>query len=223
MTSAARHARPSTLDGADVLDLAEELEDTVQSLGTSTTVFGLALSEALMQVQARRVIDPKASEPETWRATVWAMQVGHAAFAAAATTEGIVECRIIDEVRSLPATGPQFYANAGNWLTVFWFAVIFHQSWALKPVRLQRVDPVVHVLIPMCKSCPPQSKILTRKSQQLLPGIFSRTSPTRRSIFSTIFYSGTMKPSTPLWSRRCNSTRPTGPLTQSGRTTLVAP
>ncbi|MGW0836693.1 immunity 49 family protein [Streptomyces prunicolor] len=119
-----RHRRPSTLDEADVQDLAEELEDSVQSLGTSATVFGLALNEALMQVQARLVIDPKASELPTWRATVSAMQVSHASFAAAVATEGAVECRIIDEMRSLPATGPQFYANAGNWLTAFWFAII---------------------------------------------------------------------------------------------------
>ncbi|MET9252414.1 immunity 49 family protein [Streptomyces sp. NPDC003717] len=119
-----RHDRPNSLDEADVLDLAEELNDSVEGLGSSPTVFGLALNEALMQVQARLVIDPTASELPTWRATVSAMQVGHAAFAAAMATEGHVECRIIDEVRTLPATGPQFYANAGNWLTALWFAII---------------------------------------------------------------------------------------------------
>lgn len=112
------------LDEAALRDLAEELEDSVQNLSRSATVFGLALNEALMQVQARLVIDPKASELPTWRATVSAMQVGSAAFAVAVVTEGTVECRIIDEMRSLPATGPQFYANAGNWLTAFWFAII---------------------------------------------------------------------------------------------------
>lgn len=122
--SVARHTRPALLDEAALRDLTEELEDSVQNLARSATVFGLALNEALMQVQARLVIDPKASEPPTWRATVSAMQVGSAAFAAAAVTEGTVECRIIDEMRSLPATGPQFYANAGNWLTAFWFAII---------------------------------------------------------------------------------------------------
>ncbi|ANP49547.1 hypothetical protein J2Z21_009786 [Streptomyces griseochromogenes] len=120
----ARHRRLNALDVADVQEMAEELEDTVQSLGTSATVFGLALNEALMQVQARLFIDPRASELPTWRATVSAMQVGHAAFAAAVANEGTVECRIIDEIRSLSATGPRFYANAGNWLTAFWFTII---------------------------------------------------------------------------------------------------
>lgn len=123
-TTVDRHDRPSTLDEADVQDLAEELEDSVQNLGRSATVFGLALNEALTQFQARLVLDPQASEFPTWRATVSAMQVGSAAFAAAAVSEGSVECRIIDEMRPISATGPQFYANAGNWLTAFWFAII---------------------------------------------------------------------------------------------------
>ncbi|MFJ8932900.1 immunity 49 family protein [Streptomyces sp. NPDC102364] len=120
----ARHVRPNTLDEADVQDLAEELGDSVESLGTSPTVFGLAFNEALMQVQARLVIDPKASELPTWEATVAAMQVSHAAFATTTTNVGTMECRIIDQVRRLPATGPQFYANAGNWLIALWFAII---------------------------------------------------------------------------------------------------
>lgn len=119
-----RHDRPGTLDEADVQELAEDLEDSVQNLDRAATVFGLALNEALMQFQARLVLDPKASELATWRATVSAMQVGSAAFAAAAATEGTVECRIIDEMRTVPTTGPQFYANAGNWLTTFWFTII---------------------------------------------------------------------------------------------------
>ncbi|MHB9757443.1 immunity 49 family protein [Streptomyces sp. BYX5S] len=120
----ARHVRPNALDEADVQDLAEELGDSVESLGTSPTVFGLAFNEALMQVQARLTIDPKASELPTWEATVAAMQVSHAAFATTTKNSGSVECRIIGQVRTLPATGSQFYANAGNWLTALWFAII---------------------------------------------------------------------------------------------------
>ncbi|MGB8945895.1 MAG: immunity 49 family protein [Streptomyces sp.] len=123
-TTVDRHDRSGTLDEAEVQDLAEELEDSVQNLDKAATVFGLALNEALMHVQARLILDPKASELPTWRATVSAMQVGSAAFAAAAAPEGPVECRINDEMHSLPATGPQFYANAGNWLTAFWFTII---------------------------------------------------------------------------------------------------
>jgi hypothetical protein len=38
--------------------------------------------------------------------------------------EGSVECRINYKVRSLPAVGPLPTADAGNWLTAFWLAVI---------------------------------------------------------------------------------------------------
>lgn len=52
------------------------------------------------------------------------MQVGAAAFSAACITEGSIETRIAHEMRTISATGPQFYANAGNWLTALWFVII---------------------------------------------------------------------------------------------------
>ncbi|WP_406167610.1 immunity 49 family protein [Streptomyces sp. NBC_00996] len=112
------------LDETAVQDLAEELEDSIQSLDQAATVFGMALNEALMLVQARATLDPDASHLETWEAAVSAMQVGCAAFCAASATEGAIECRIRDEIRRIPATGPQFYADAGNWLTSLWFVII---------------------------------------------------------------------------------------------------
>ncbi|WP_258539771.1 immunity 49 family protein [Streptomyces ipomoeae] len=120
----ARHARPGTLDKAALKDLAEDLEGSVDDLGQSPSGFGLAMDETLTLFQARAVLDPDAAELETWEAVVSAMQVGTAAFMAAQATDGVVECRIMDEVRTIAATGPQFYANAGNWLTTLWFVVI---------------------------------------------------------------------------------------------------
>ncbi|WP_307070515.1 immunity 49 family protein [Streptomyces sp. B3I8] len=105
-------------------DLAEDLEDSLSGLGQSPAGFGLAMDEALTLVQARSVLDADASKLETWEATVSAMQVGTAAFVAAQTTQGIVECRIMDAMRSIPATGPQFYTNAGNWLTNLWLVIV---------------------------------------------------------------------------------------------------
>ncbi|MEV5983573.1 immunity 49 family protein [Streptomyces sp. NPDC052051] len=104
--------------------MAEDLQDGMDDLGRSPAVFGLAISDTLTLVRARTVLDPEASELETWEATVSAMQVGTAAFAAAQVTDGLIQCRIMDEIRTIPATGPQFYANAGNWLTTLWLVII---------------------------------------------------------------------------------------------------
>ncbi|WP_236570380.1 immunity 49 family protein [Streptomyces mexicanus] len=104
--------------------LAEDLEDSLGSLGQSPAIFALTLDETLTMAQARLALDPDATELETWEAVVCAMQVGTAAFAAAQTTHDVVECRIMDEIRSVQATGPQSYANAGNWLTTLWFIIV---------------------------------------------------------------------------------------------------
>jgi hypothetical protein len=112
------------LDDAAVRDLADELQDSIQDLERSPAFFGMALNEALLLVQARTETNPRANLLETWKATVSAMQVGEAAFAAAAVTDGAVQRRIVDEVRTVSATGPQPYANAGTWLTSLYFVII---------------------------------------------------------------------------------------------------
>lgn len=70
--------------------------------------------------------DPFAGQFPTWEAWVTATQVGSALFAAGTATEGPVACRIgsMGEVKHLPATGPQDYLHAGNWLTAYYLAVI---------------------------------------------------------------------------------------------------
>ncbi|MFD9863363.1 immunity 49 family protein [Streptomyces alboflavus] len=132
-----RHVRPGALDVAVLQELTEELGESIDSLGQSATAFGVALDEALMLVQARAVLDPDASELETWEATVSAMQVWTAAFAAAQAEDGTVQCRIMDKVRNLPGTGPQFYANAGNWLTTIWLVIICRER--------QRMDAMCQI------------------------------------------------------------------------------
>ncbi|MFD8910705.1 immunity 49 family protein [Streptomyces sp. NPDC059575] len=119
-----RHRRPGVVDVAAVQRLAEDVKSDAQRLGASTTVLAFAVDESLTLLEARLIIDPQASELPTWEAAVTAMQVRQAAFAAAVRTEGVVRCRIVGEVRSIPATGPQFYANAGNWLSAFWLAIV---------------------------------------------------------------------------------------------------
>ncbi|WP_324615622.1 immunity 49 family protein [Streptomyces sp. NRRL F-4489] len=87
-----------------------------------------ALDKAMLHVQARLAVNSDASALETWEAVVTAMQVGSAMFAVAARTEGTVECRIAEEMRTLRATGPRLHANPGNWITAFWLAVVCREQ-----------------------------------------------------------------------------------------------
>nr|WP_234316376.1 MULTISPECIES: immunity 49 family protein [unclassified Streptomyces] len=82
------------------------------------------LGTAVLHLQARSAVDPRAARIETWEAVVSAMQLYSALFAVTGTTEGTVQCRIDHEVRTIPAIGPRPYADAGNWLTAFWLAVV---------------------------------------------------------------------------------------------------
>ncbi|MGY4968314.1 immunity 49 family protein [Streptomyces nigrescens] len=81
-------------------------------------------STALLYLQARCTVDPRAAELETWEAVVNVMQLGSAMFAASGVSEGTVECRVNRELRNIPALGPSSFADAGNWLTSFWLAVV---------------------------------------------------------------------------------------------------
>ncbi|MCA6094092.1 immunity 49 family protein [Streptomyces sp. SCA3-4] len=119
-----RHGRPGPDDEGYARALGEGVARTVRRLERSPRMFDAALDKALTHVQARCAVDPDGAELDTWEAVVSAMQIGSAMFAAASVTEGTVECRINHEMRTIPATGAQPYADAGNWLSAFWFAVI---------------------------------------------------------------------------------------------------
>lgn len=118
------HGRPGPDDEEYARTLGEGLADTVRRLEQSPRMFDIALSEAVMHVQARCAVDPAGSGIDTWEAVVTAMQVGSALFASASATEGSVECRIDHELHTIPGSGPQPAADAGNWLTAFWFAIV---------------------------------------------------------------------------------------------------
>lgn len=123
-----RHGSPGPDDEGYVQTLAEGLAQTISILERSPRMFDSALSEAMIHLSACLAVNPNASALRTWEATVTAMQVNTAAFAAAGISEGTVECRIDDRVRSIPATGPQYYTDAGNWLTAFWLSVVCREQ-----------------------------------------------------------------------------------------------
>lgn len=121
----ARHSLPSGVDVQSLArQLSEDLIEEIDELDDSSDLIDLTFRSALLTLRARCAIDPRAAKVETWEATVNAMQVSSALFAATAVSEGTVECRINRKLRTIPAAGPSSTADAGNWLTAFWLAVI---------------------------------------------------------------------------------------------------
>jgi hypothetical protein len=90
--------------------------------------FDQAFLLTMTEAESRCLLDPIAGNAPTWRAWVSAMQVGSAMFASAASSEGMVEARIAGTTRTIPSSGPQQYANAGNWLKAFWLAIICREQ-----------------------------------------------------------------------------------------------
>ncbi|MFD9223140.1 immunity 49 family protein [Streptomyces sp. NPDC060064] len=124
----ARHGAP----GPDAERFAERLGRRVASriddLEESADMIDFAFSTAVMALRARCIVDPRAAAAETWEAAVKAMQLGSALFAVTSASEGTVECRIDRKMRTLPAIGPRSFADAGNWLTAFWLAVVCREQ-----------------------------------------------------------------------------------------------
>ncbi|MEV6963111.1 immunity 49 family protein [Streptomyces sp. NPDC051207] len=110
--------------------IIKSTQDVLDHLETSEDDRYDALASALNLAKWRCLTDPTAGEFPTWEAWVTAMQVGSALFAAGTAAEGPVPCRIGSrgEVKQLPATGPQDYLHAGNWLTAFYLAVICREN-----------------------------------------------------------------------------------------------
>ncbi|MFE9169424.1 immunity 49 family protein [Streptomyces kebangsaanensis] len=119
-----RHSSPGPDDERYAERLGRSVIKGVQRLERSPGSLDMALGTALLHLQARCAVDPRAARLETWEAVVTAMQLHSAIFAVTGATEGTVQCRIAHEVRTIPAIGPRSYADAGNWLTAFWLAVI---------------------------------------------------------------------------------------------------
>ncbi|MET7315542.1 MULTISPECIES: immunity 49 family protein [Streptomyces] len=119
-----RHSSPGPDDEGYAADLGRHVLEIVDRLEKSPTSLDLVLSTAELHVHARCTVDPRAAKLETWEAVVTALQIYSALFAVTSANEGTVQCRIVHKVRTLPAIGPRTYADAGNWLTAFWLAVI---------------------------------------------------------------------------------------------------
>lgn len=120
----ARHSSPGPDDEGYAERLGQSVLKGVARLERSPGSLDMCLGSATLHVHARAAVDPRAARLETWEAVVTAMQIYTAVFAVTGASEGAVERRIAHEVRTLSAIGPRPYADAGNWLTAFWLAVV---------------------------------------------------------------------------------------------------
>lgn len=123
-----RHGEPGPNSQSFAEALGEGVAMSVERLERAPGMIDSTFSKALLHLQARCTVDPRAALLETWEATVSAMQIGATLFAITGATEGTIECRINHEVRHIPAIGPRSYADAGNWLTAFWLAVVCREQ-----------------------------------------------------------------------------------------------
>jgi hypothetical protein len=132
-----RHPAQISLEALETLEA--ELAETMNGVESWPHMLGSMLNDALLAVHARLDRDPVAACLETWEAVVAAMQIGSAIFATTISVGESIECRIRHAMRTLPATGPRYYAHAGNWLTAFWFAVVCRDQ--ARMTRLCEVPP----------------------------------------------------------------------------------
>ncbi|MEU5996218.1 MULTISPECIES: immunity 49 family protein [unclassified Streptomyces] len=110
--------------------IVESAEEALSEIESSEFDRFDALELSLTVAKWACLADPKVEEFPTWEAWVTAMQVGSGLFISGSATEGPVPCRIGShgEVKNLPATGPQEYLHAGNWLTTYYLAAICREN-----------------------------------------------------------------------------------------------
>ncbi|MCF1596041.1 immunity 49 family protein [Streptomyces muensis] len=129
--------------------LVRSTEDDVDMLVGHPHTFNLALNSALRNAKAHCASDSDAAVIETWEAWVAAMQIGSALFRSATSPDPTVDCLISGKVRTIPSTGPASHANAGNWLTAFYLALVCREQRRLTelsdvPISLLRESGAVY-------------------------------------------------------------------------------
>ncbi|MBT2421252.1 immunity 49 family protein [Streptomyces sp. ISL-22] len=146
-TQVTRHEVPADRVSS-VQELVDDTEARVRKLESMPSTFNTGLNRALANAKTHCALDPRAARIETWEAWVAAMQIGSALFRAATSSEPTVECLISGKPRTIRSTGPQSPANAGNWLTAFYLALICRERGRLTelsnvPISLLRESGAV--------------------------------------------------------------------------------
>lgn len=150
MTSFPRHDYPMGRHAEGLAALREAVGWALaEDEGPDRILWEMAPSTTLIVAESLTLVDPEALRLETRQAWETAMQAGSALFATTSAAEGTAVTVTINGLeRSLPATGPQSCAHAGNWVTSFYLALICRSgehldSLARVPVSVLRASDVV--------------------------------------------------------------------------------
>lgn len=120
--------------------LGNNLAKSLTQVPDNPGALSSTLNSALLITRLRCYLDATANKIDTWQSVVSAMQISTAIFATADPSDGQAECRIGDEVVTLPGTGPQHYTDAGNWLTALWLSIICRESERLDMLSNTPID-----------------------------------------------------------------------------------
>jgi Immunity protein 49 len=123
-----RHRSPGPHSENYARQMARAAQKNVGRMEWTPDNFGSAMDTADLNVQAQCLIDPPGGAIDTWEAVVAAMQVHSAVFESATGSGESVECRIGEKVHALPVSGPCSAANAAQWVTAFWYAIICREQ-----------------------------------------------------------------------------------------------
>ncbi|WP_202541044.1 immunity 49 family protein [Streptomyces sp. SID3915] len=140
-----RQGYPKAAMEAVVPVMEKSLADSLRTIEASHGARSASLTTSLNVARIRCVGDPDAVALETWESWLLAMQVHSAVFAAASTGQETVTCKIRQEERQLVATGPQFYLNAGTWISTFCLALICRET--------ARLDMLARVPVSLLRDC----------------------------------------------------------------------
>ncbi|MFF9983006.1 immunity 49 family protein [Streptomyces erythrochromogenes] len=139
-----RHFSPGDTEEKWAESLGENLAQSIGRLEQYPHSLGRIFGKALLHLEARCTVDPRAAKLKTCQAALNTLQLGSAIFATAGADHGTVECRIDRQVRTLPATGAdEGFAELGTWLTTFWLAVVCRDQDRLTELSrfpLDRID-----------------------------------------------------------------------------------
>ncbi|WP_067713535.1 immunity 49 family protein [Nocardia yamanashiensis] len=101
-----------------------EIEEHLDRVEAHPRRMSSVLEAALWLAGLRSAVDPGACMAETWEAFELVMDASSAIFEVAVAAEGVVRARIGERSFSIAAGATAGYADAGNWATAFYFAVI---------------------------------------------------------------------------------------------------
>ncbi|SEH01322.1 Immunity protein 49 [Nonomuraea solani] len=120
--------------------LSEDLVSGVEEVQCYSAALSLQFLAALGALGHRTVLDPAGGSRETWLSLRTALDTGAAIFTVAAAAKGVVPVRMDDRTVRLDTTGPVYYANAKNWLTTLWLAIVARDAGVIE--RLARFSIV---------------------------------------------------------------------------------